>query len=683
MNFLYPAFLFGLFALSIPIIIHLFNFRSYKIVYFSNVKFLKDIKQETKSKSTLKHLLVLLMRILAVTSLVFAFSQPYIPAGNTNTDVKDYKVSVYIDNSFSTEADSKYGKISELAKKRALEIADAYPENSKFLFLTNDFEQKHRHYVSKEQLKDFILETKTSPAVKYISKVIDVISDFFTENKEENILYTSYIISDFQKSSSDINILQQDSLLNVVFIPLEAEHTNNMFIDSIWFESPGRPLYQTDELFVKLTNKSDESYTDIPINLYLNDTLKSTGTYNINANESTVEILNFVNEKTGIINGRIEISDFPITYDNSFYFNFDIKEKIKILILSKNKKNKYIDDIFTDIPYVNIEYKSSQNFNINKFNAYDVIILDDIKTISEDMTSELVNYTSDGGKLIIFPGTETNIQSHNKLYNKLGINLITGIDTTKIYAEKINYNASVFKNVFKKEENNLDLPYFLKRVKFSDQTFANEEVILLSEKNDKLISSASYGNGKVFRFSQRADKSSGNLVFHPIWASMIYNMAVFNTIDDYIYFTIGSDELVRVKKLSDGQDNIIHILNENKTADYIPQVSRIENSDIKIFLNNIITKAGHYQVISAEKPIKGLSFNYDRKESDLDHYSFEELKTLIKENALTNYQITDSKEEFLSRSIQENNLGKQLWKFFLISALLFILFEILLIRFLK
>ena len=79
MEFVNPGFLYGLFAISIPIIIHLFNFRRFKKVYFTNVSFIKELKQQTQKQSRLKHLLILLMRILAITAIVLAFAQPYIP----------------------------------------------------------------------------------------------------------------------------------------------------------------------------------------------------------------------------------------------------------------------------------------------------------------------------------------------------------------------------------------------------------------------------------------------------------------------------------------------------------------------------------------------------------------------------------------------------------------------------
>jgi len=683
MNFLYPSFLFALFAIIIPIIIHLFNFRTYKTVYFSNVKFLKDIKQETKSRSTLKHLLVLLMRILAIIALVFAFAQPYIPIGNEQKKEINNEVAIYIDNSFSTEAENKYGKISEIAKKKAQQIADAYPENTKFFFITNDFEQKHQHFVSKEQIKEFIQDTKISPSVKYISDIISKATDFFSTNYTESKTNRLYLISDFQKTSTNLQKLENDSNLNIVLVPLETENINNLFIDSIWFKTPNRPLSQTDELYIKITNKSDEAYDEMPLNLYLNDTLKATGSYNIEKNGTIIKKINFTNNKTGIINGKLEITDFPITYDNTFFFNFDIDNKTNILILSNNQRNKYIEDVFSNNLGVYITYKTPTILNFENLNNYNLIISDEINNLSSEFAQAIYNYISEGGIYICFPNTNINIQSYNKLFNKLRLNRITGIDTTKIYAGRINYKAEIFRNVFKKEDKNIDMPYILKRLKFSNQTFTKEEVILYSEKNDKLISAANFGLGKVYVFSQSAHKKSGNLVLHPLWAPMIYNMAFYRNNNQKIYYTIGKDKVVNFNKRNNSNDNVIHIINKDKTFDIIPQSITVEASKSKIFLNNNIKNAGHYIITYDNKNIKGISFNYNRKESDLSHISVKEIKTVIEENSLTNFSLMNENNELFSEIIKEQSIGKQLWKIFLIFAIFFLLGEILAIRFLK
>lgn len=62
MAFLNPSFLWALFAMAIPVIIHLINFRKPKVVYFSNTAFIEDVKKETRTKTKLKQILILIDR---------------------------------------------------------------------------------------------------------------------------------------------------------------------------------------------------------------------------------------------------------------------------------------------------------------------------------------------------------------------------------------------------------------------------------------------------------------------------------------------------------------------------------------------------------------------------------------------------------------------------------------------
>jgi hypothetical protein len=63
MQFLYPVFLFALFTLAIPVLVHLFNFRRYKKVYFSNVQFLKEVQERQASRRNIKERLILAARM--------------------------------------------------------------------------------------------------------------------------------------------------------------------------------------------------------------------------------------------------------------------------------------------------------------------------------------------------------------------------------------------------------------------------------------------------------------------------------------------------------------------------------------------------------------------------------------------------------------------------------------------
>ena len=85
MQFLSPLFLIGLAAVAIPVVVHLFNFRRYKKVYFSNVELLQHLQTETRKQSRLKQWLVLALRIGCIIFIVLAFAQPIIPTDKSKT----------------------------------------------------------------------------------------------------------------------------------------------------------------------------------------------------------------------------------------------------------------------------------------------------------------------------------------------------------------------------------------------------------------------------------------------------------------------------------------------------------------------------------------------------------------------------------------------------------------------
>jgi hypothetical protein len=137
MGFVYPYFLFGLFAIAIPIVIHLFNFRRFKKVYFTNVKLLKDLKIESRKQNKLRNILLLTLRCLSIAFLVLLFANPYIKQ-DKNALVKEGSnaVLIFVDNSFSMENSANKGSLLDYAKTKAKEIAMQYSENDNFCLLT-------------------------------------------------------------------------------------------------------------------------------------------------------------------------------------------------------------------------------------------------------------------------------------------------------------------------------------------------------------------------------------------------------------------------------------------------------------------------------------------------------------------------------------------------------------------
>jgi hypothetical protein len=137
MSFLYPSFLWALGVLAIPIVVHLFNFRRTKRVYFSDTRFIKEVKESSSAKRNLKHYLILASRLLFLLFLVIAFAQPFLPAEHAFTQ-RD--VVVYLDNSQSMSARTdEQTRALDVGIQMVQEMVNVLPPDTRYKLITNDF----------------------------------------------------------------------------------------------------------------------------------------------------------------------------------------------------------------------------------------------------------------------------------------------------------------------------------------------------------------------------------------------------------------------------------------------------------------------------------------------------------------------------------------------------------------
>ena len=160
MEFLYPNMLYALFALIIPIIIHLFNLRRHKLVYFSNTSILKTIEQENSKTKKLKYIITLIARMLFIAALVIAFAFPYKKDNNTINNNVDNLIAVYIDNSMSMQSLSSEKTLFEDARTSAMKLVENLNQAQKYVLLSNDRDPKNEYPMNKDdQTVHFVFST--------------------------------------------------------------------------------------------------------------------------------------------------------------------------------------------------------------------------------------------------------------------------------------------------------------------------------------------------------------------------------------------------------------------------------------------------------------------------------------------------------------------------------------------
>ncbi len=684
MNFTYPSFLVALSAIAIPILIHLFNFRKFKTIFFSNVRFLKEVKKDTQAKSKLKHLLVLAARIAAILFFVLAFAQPFIPVRNKKIVPGDKAVSIFIDNSFSMEAINKNGTLLDEAKKKAIEIVAAYKPTDRFQLLTNDFEGKHQRLVNKEELIELVDEIKISPATRSISEIISRQEDALHVSENKN--NTLYIISDFQKSIVTMDQVKNDTTVTVNLVPLEAAERNNVYVDTCWFETPVRQYNQIEKLHVRIKNSSTKTVENKPIKLFINGVQKTPASFNVDKNAETEVILSFSSKEIGIQQCCIELNDYPVTFDDKFYFSFEVMKNIPVLCISGadvNSGSPYINKMFgTDSLFI-LHNTAENKLDYSALSTNHLIVLNELKNISSGLTQELKRFMDNGGSVLFFPSIESDLTSYKEFFVASKANYYEGLDTMVTKVDKINLDHPIYKDVFDKNTfsaTNIDFPNVRKHYITSKTTRSNEEFLLKLQNGDSFLSQYSVGKGKLYISAAPLSTDFSNFPKHAIFVPTLYKIGMYSQATHPLFYTIGDAETIECKTILKGE-SVYHIKNMTNKFDIIPKHKVIDETTY-LSIHDQLTEAGNYVLYADKDLLQGISFNFNRKESDLACYGMEELKKQIELRNLT-MNVLETGSQNLTQSLAELEQGKKLWKLCLIIALLFFAIETLLLRFMK
>ena len=673
MQFLYPSFLWALLALIIPIIIHLFYFRRFKKVYFTNVKFLKEVKEETSARRKLRNLLVLLMRLAAIAMLVLAFAQPFIPQ-DTEVQKGDKSVSVFVDNSFSMNALSQDVPLIEKAKQRAREVVNAYSVEDRFQILTNDFEGRHQRLVSKEDALSLIDEIKTTPAVKEISKALTRQLQALNTSKLEN--KSAYVISDFQKNISDFENFS-DTTMEMNLIPLQSVQERNISIDTAYFDSPVQMLNQTNTLVIRVHNHSDTEAENIRLSLQHDGQTKPVGTLNIPPRTSKTDTVNITILKTGWHEAELKITDYPVQFDDTYYFSFNVAQEINTLVINEASSNKYLDAAFRGISYFKVTNQQSRSLDYAKFPTYQLIVMNGLTNVSSGLTSELKQYVRNGGNLLVFPGVNANISSYKSFLNDFPANELVSLEKAERKVADVNVEEFIFKDVFENRSANLKLPVTKVNYKISSFGGRGEEKLLSYRDGSTFIGKYRREQGNLYLCSAPLDEEYSNLVRNAeIFVPMLYKMAISTAKDIQIAYTIGKDEVIEANNSFTGTGEMVYKL-KGRSEEFIPTQKAI-GSKVILGVNNQISDAGFYNLfLNQTENLDKFAFNFDRKESNLDYYN----ATDLAEAAGTRATIIEGTNAVdITQLIGERSRGIVMWRWFIIAALAFLILEALLLR---
>ncbi|WP_103068060.1 vWA domain-containing protein [Aquimarina sediminis] len=641
MQFKHPEFLYALFALIIPILVHLFQLRRFQKVDFTNVKFLKAVTVQTRKSSQIKKWLTLVTRLLALAAIIIAFAQPFLALEEIVG--KKSETAIYLDNSFSMQAKGSKGT---LLKRTIQEILSELPEEETISLFTNTDVFLN---VTKKDIKNDLLQ------IEYSSNQLSYRSAFL---KAKQLLSSSpetikrvIMVSDFQQKESSFS-LPKDTDAKTHLVQLQPVTRQNIAIDSLYLShNPNNNLI----LNVLLSN-IDANGENTSIALYNGDKLIAKTTVSIPKNgRATTE---FRLEENIKINGRVTLEDPAITFDNSRYFTINSPEKIKVVAINESNGN-FIKNIFTPDEF-RLQNSSINNLNYNDISTANLVIINEVKQLPISLINALKPFTDQGGTVCFIPAINGDLASYQQLisgYSSQGL-LTEHSQEKKITS--INFSHPLFSGVFDKKVSNFQYP------KVNSYYRANASNIALSFEDS---SPFLYKISNLYVFTAAINKENSNFKNSPLIVPALYNMGKQSLQLTDISYTIGQTNSYDIP-IALNQDRILSLVSDNESI--IP-LQQSFSTKVRITTDEVPTKSGIYSLQDKTNIIQHVSYNYNSAESDLQYYNL---------STSENYQVSTSITELFDE-IKEETSVNELWKWFIIFALIFLLIEILLLKYLK
>jgi hypothetical protein len=642
MNFKHPEVLYFLFLLVIPILVHLFQLRRFKKEYFTNVQFLKELSIQTRKSSTIKKWLLLLSRLLLLTFLILAFAQPFFVAKESKKNTNE--MYIILDNSYSMQAKGKKG---ELLKRAVQDLLEHTPETQNFSLITNS--DSYWNTDIKAIQKD-LQELKYSASPFRLDNLIAKVNARKSAFNKDIIVITDAVGLETNQTKS---FRKED---NVYFIIPEAEQKNNIAIDSVNIQQTLDSFY---EIGIKLSGNGDD-FKDIPIALYNKNKLAAKTLINFETNTKTI---NFTIPKEDF-HGYVSVVDKGLAYDNTYYFSISKPSLTNIFSIGDAEKSKYLARIYTNDEF-NYNNFPIANLDYNLLEKQDAIVLNELKDIPQALQTTLKSFVTKGGNLIIIPAQESNVSNLNTFMANFGPLQFKTASQSDKKVTKINFNHPLFSSVFEKRIDNFQYPstktaFGLNSATPSILSYDDQSPFLTSLPND--LSS-------VYVFAAPINKTNSNFQNSPLIVPTFYNMAQSSRKTGVNALIIGEGQPFVVDALL-SKDEILTV--KNNAESFIP-VQQLLNTKVKMTFNESPSEAGNFSIFNGANPVQNISFNYNRTESNL---------ALANPDAANKFKEIDDIETVFN-TIQTDRTDTQIWKWFVILALLFLALEVLIQKFVK
>lgn len=646
----------GVIGAAIPFVIHLLNRERARRLIFSTVRFIQMSHQTNVQRHTLKRMLLLLMRILMLALLGFAFARPFFAAAPVITQQTGGKRNtvIILDTSYSMQ----YQDVFENAKKAGVKVLEHLDRQDVACLILSSDKARVVAPLGSEfvHIKDALNGAEaTYTATDYLDalQTADEMLQRLPIGQKE-----IYLIADLQKSGWE-NFIETDKLspkVKIEFVDVGAEQPHNLAITDLSVPAVILNEQKAAQLVARVHNFGDEPVENVPVRLFIDGNVMSTVQLDVEPNDiaDAVFKVDFQNEATHT--GWVELPDDALAVDNQRYFMLHSLASIKVHCVSNERgpRGRVLlpherETFFLKMAIeagsgaVPIDLTQSAALpDAEQLARYDVLILANVSGFSSAEAQRLKAYVGAGGGLIVTVGDNVESDVYQQTLGGdsplMPCSFVQAIgdafnrERFKVLAI-VNYEHPIFAAF--KEPNHGDFGKARFYRHFQAVPAEEATVIAAYDNGDPALFEKSDGTGRVLCFTSTIDRAWNDLPIRAVYLPFLHECIKYlalKQVDAVPDYRVG--DRIELSGFEDKQGNQeVSIFNPSHAETRLLRNKGVDTAGNSYQQGSIFYKEtalpGIYSVHTSGEVPRYFVVNVDTTESNLAARDVEELTSML------------------------------------------------------
>jgi len=687
-SFLNMAFLAGLAAAAIPVLIHLFSRRKQKQVAFSSLQFIEEIAKRRVRRVTITQWLILALRVLVLTLVALALMRPALKGDFALGKSKgESSVALILDRSFSLRAATDTGLLFDEARRRAVEVAEAIDDGDEIHFLgaTPGLETPAPPFHDRLRLKE---EIQAGEPGWGGTDLVEAIREAGARlRKSESLNRELYIVSDFQKSGfGDLaetpgtqiaDLIGKD--VRVFLLPLSEETIDNRALESVTFD--GLPPNRNARALV--ANHGGKADPGVMITLAQGGRVVGEGRVSIDAGSSNTAIVPILEDAAALGSGEARLNADRLAADDVRYFAAEGGRAFRILVVDGMRPGEEAAPFLplalspeAGVGRFVTDTQSAANFGAVELAPYQMVALSNVERLNAETLGRLRSWQEAGGRVLIALGDRIDLRHYNEAILPA---LMPGVRLIEMRGDL--RDGSTFYTMTPRVAGHPAFAGF-KATPGEPLSGAQFWRIVAAEASTDIRVLAEFGTGlpailetpSAVMITSSVDGRWNNFPTHGAFLPLIHQI---------VHTLSGGDE----KSSALVGQPIEHVVDESAVPTgatlvaegpdglQLAVTSRKSNQGL-LLTSDPVTAPGLYRLRAGDAVLAELPVNVDTKESDLEPLDTAGLKALFPGRTLR----IISPRDVVTETIRESRHGREFWREFLLAALVLLSLEAFLAR---